>query len=76
MIYLSGFQPLSIVKIKNFSSTTGVLQKNAILIEEALVQTTLRDRASLLRLTSIIILRTKIFTSAFKFLAKYSHINL
>ena len=76
MIYLSGFQPLSIAKIKNFSSTTGVLQKNAILIEEVLVQTTLRDRASLLRLTSIIILRTKIFTSAFKFCAKYSHINL
>ena len=76
MIYLSGFQPLSIAKIKNFSSTTGVLQKNAILIEEVLVQTTLRDRASLLRLTSIIILRTKIFTSAFKFCAKYSHNNL
>ena len=82
MIYLSDFQPLSIAKIKHFSSTTGVLQRifcdkvHAILIEEVLVQTTLRDGASLCRLTSIMILRTKIFTSAFKFRAKYCHINL
>ena len=40
MIYLSDFQPLSIAKIKNFSSTTSVSQKifsdkfHAILIEE------------------------------------------
>ena len=76
------FQPLSIAKIKNFSSTTGVLQNifsdkvHAILIEEVTVQTTLRDGASFCRLTSIIILRTKIFTSAFKFRAKYFHIKL
>ena len=69
MIYLSDFQPLSIVKIKNFSSTTGVLLKifsdkvHAILIEEVPVQTHKFNR-------------TKIFTSAFKFHAKYSHINL
>ena len=61
MIYLSDFQPLSIAKIKNFSSTTGVLQKifsdkvHAILIEEVAVQTTLRDGVSFRRLTSAII---------------------
>ena len=82
MIYLSDFQPLSIAEIKNFLSTTGVLQKifsdkvHANLIEVVPVQTTLSDGASFRRLTSIIILRTKIFTSAFKFRAKYSHINL
>ena len=38
------------------------------------LQNTLRDGASLRRLTSLIGL--KIFTSAFKFRAKYSHINL
>ena len=82
MMYLSDSQPLSIVKIKNFSSTTGVLLKifsdkvHAILIEEVPVQTTLRDGNIFCRLTSIIVLRTKIFTSAFKFHAKYSHINL
>ena len=76
MIYLSDFQPLCIAKIEKFSSTTGFLQKifsdkvRGILIEEVTVQTTLRDRASFRRLT------TKIFTSAFKFRAKYSHINL
>ena len=58
MINLSDFQPLSIAKIKKFSSTTGFLQKifsdkvHAILIEEVTIQTTLRDGA---RLTSIII---------------------
>ena len=72
MIYLSDSQPLSISKIKNFSSTTTVLQKifsdkvHAILIKEVPVQTTLRDGASYRRLGSIIILRTKIFTSALK----------
>ena len=82
MIYLSDFQPLSIAKIKKFSSTTGFLQiifsdkVHAILIEEVTVQTTLRDSASFRTLASIIINRTKIFTSAFKFRAKYSHINL
>ena len=82
MIYLPDFQPLYIAKIKIFSSTTGILQKifsdkvHAILIEEVPVQAMLRDGASFRRLTSIIILRTKIFTSAFKFRAKYSHINL
>ena len=61
MIYLSDFQPLSIAKIKKFSSTTGLLQKIfsdkvlGILIEEVTVQTTLRDGASFRRLTSIII---------------------
>ena len=64
MIYLSDFQPLSIAKIKNFSSTTGVLQKifsdkvHAILIEEVAVQIklrTLRDGASFRRLWSTII---------------------
>ena len=54
MIYLSDFQPLSIAKIKNFSSTTTVLQKifndkvHAILIEEVPVQTTLRNGASII----------------------------
>ena len=52
MINLSDFQPLSIAKIKKFSSTTGFLLKifsdkvHAILIEEVTVQTTLRDGAS------------------------------
>ena len=56
MIYLSDFEPLSISKIENFSSTTGVLQKifsdkvHAILIEEVPVQTTLCDGASFRRL--------------------------
>ena len=46
---LSDFQPLSIAKIKKFSSTTGFLQKtfsdkvHAILLEEVTIQTTLRD---------------------------------
>ena len=81
MINLSDFQPLSIAKIKTFSSTTGFLltifsdKVHAILIEEVTVQTTLRDGASFRRLSSMII-GTKIFTSAFKFRAKYSHINL
>ena len=60
MINLSDFQPLSIAKIKKFSSTTGFLLKvfsdkvHAILIEEVTVQTTLRDGASFRRLSSII----------------------
>ena len=82
MIYLSDFKPLSIAKIKTFLSTTTVLQKifndkvHAILIEEVPVQTTLRDGVSFRRLASIIILRTEIFTSTFKFRAQHSHINL
>ena len=61
MINLSDYQPLSIAKIKKFSSTTGFLQKifsdkvHAVLIEEVTIQTTLRDGASFRRLTSIII---------------------
>ena len=61
MINLSDFQPLSIAKIKKFSPTTAFLQKifsdkvNAILLEEATIQTTLRDGASFRRLISIII---------------------
>ena len=61
MINLSDFQPLSIAKIKKFSSTTGFLLKifsdkvYAILIEEVMVQTTLRDGSSFRRLSSIII---------------------
>ena len=60
MINLSDFQPLSIAKIKKFSLTTGFLLKifsdivHAILIEEVLVQNTLRDGASFRRLTSLI----------------------
>ena len=60
MINLSDFQPLSIAKIKKFSSTTGFLLKifsdkvHAILIEEVTVQTTLCDGASFRRLSSII----------------------
>ena len=60
MINLSDFHPLSIAKIKKFSSTTGFLLKifsdkvHAILIEEVTVQTTLRDGASFRRLSSII----------------------
>ena len=59
MINLSEFQPLSIAKIKKFSSTTGFLLKifsdkvHAILIEEVTVQTTLRD--GFRRLSSIIV---------------------
>ena len=55
------FQPLSMTKIKKFSSTTRFLHTifsdkvHAILIEEVTVQTTLRDGASFRRLTSIII---------------------
>ena len=61
MINLSDFQPLSIAKIKKFSSTAGFLLKifsdkvHAILIEEFTVKTTLRDGASFRRLSSIII---------------------
>ena len=61
MINLSDFQPLSIAKIKKFSSTTWFLQEifsdkvYAILIEEVTIQTTLRDGASFRRLTSLII---------------------
>ena len=61
MIYLSEFQPLSITKIRKFSSTTGFLHKifsdkvHAVLIEKVTVQTTLRDGASFRSLTSIII---------------------
>ena len=53
MINLSDFQPLSIAKIKKFSSTTGFLQKifsdkvHGILIEEVTIQSTLRDGASI-----------------------------
>ena len=60
MINLSDFQPLSIAKIKKFSSTTGFLLKifsdkvHAILSEEVTVQTTLRDGARFRRLSSII----------------------
>ena len=77
MINLSDFQPLSIAKIKKFSSTTGFLQKifsdkvHAILIEEVTIQTTLRDGASFRRLKSIIIHQPLL-----KFRSKYSHINL
>ena len=65
MIYLSDFQPLSITKIKKFSSTTGFLHRifsdkvHAVLIEEVTVQTTLRDGASFRRLTSIIYIGLK-----------------
>ena len=61
MIYLSDVQPLSIIKIKKFSSTTGFLHKifsdkvHAVLIEEVTVQTMLRDGSSFRRLTSITI---------------------
>ena len=61
MINLSDFQPLSIAKIKKFSSTTRFLLKifsdkvHAIPIEEVTVQTTLRDGTSFRRLSSIII---------------------
>ena len=60
MIKQSDFQPLSIAKIKKFSSTTRFLLKifsdkvHAIPIEEVTVQTTLRDGASFRRLSSII----------------------
>ena len=70
MINLSDFQPLSIAKIKTFSSTSGFLQKilsdkvHAILIEEVTMQTTLRDGTSF-RKTHKYNYRTKIFTSAF-----------
>ena len=61
MIYLSEFQPLSITKIRKFSSTTWFLHKifsdkvHAVLIEKVTVQTTLRDGASFRSLTSITI---------------------
>ena len=60
MINLSDFQPLSIPKIKKFSSTTGFYLKifsdkvHAVLIEEVTVQTTLRDGASFCRDTNAI----------------------
>ena len=56
---LSDFQPLSIAKIKKFSSTTGFLQKifsdkvHAFLIEEVTIQTTLRDGASFRSLRTV-----------------------
>ena len=56
MINLSDFQPLSIAKLKKFSSTTGFLLKifsdkvHAILIEEVTIQTTFHDGASFRRL--------------------------
>ena len=80
MINLSDFQPLSVAKVKKFSSTTGFLRKifsdkvHAILLEEVTIQTTLRDGASFR--SHKYNYRTKIFTSAFKFRSKYSHINL
>ena len=61
MINLSDFQPLSIAKIKKFSSATGFLHKifsdkvHAILLDEVTIQTTLRDGASFRRLTTTII---------------------
>ena len=83
MINLSDFQPLSIAKIKKFSSTTGFLQKifsdkvHAILmIEEVTIQNTLRDGASFRRLTSIIIGLKYLHQPLLKFRSKYSHINL
>ena len=81
MINLSDFQPLSIAKIKKFSSTSGFLQKilsdkvHAILIEEVTIQTTLRDGASFRRLTSIMGLKY-LHQPLLKFRSKYSHINL
>ena len=82
MINLSDFQPLSIAKIKKFSSTSGFLQKilsdkvHAILIEEVTTQTTLRDGASFRRLTSIIIGLKYLHQPLLKFRSKNSHINL
>ena len=82
MINLSDFQPLSIAKIKKFSSTTEFLQKifsdkvHAILIEEVTIQTMLRDGASFRRLKSRIIGLKYLHQSLLKFRSKYSHINL
>ena len=65
MINLSDFQPLSIAKIKKFSSTTGFLQKifsdkvHPILIGEVTIQTTLPDDARFRRLTSIMFIGLK-----------------
>ena len=79
MINLSDFQPLSIAKIKKFSSTTGKIfsdKVHAILIEEVTIQTTLRDGASFRRLTSIIIGLKYLHQPLLKFRSKCSHINL
>ena len=85
MISLADFQPLSVAKIKIFSYisnrdfTEGYFSDkvHAILIEEVPVQTTLSDDGA----TSVdsqvyYFIRTKIFTPAFIFCAKYSHIML
>ena len=76
------FQPLSVAKIDIFSyiSNRGFTEGyfsdkvHAILIEEVPVQTTLRDGAS--SVSRFKFIGTKIFTSAFIFCAKYSHIML
>ena len=68
MISLAAFQPLKnqpfFINNRGFTERYFSDKVYAILIEEVPVQTTLRGGA------------TKIFISAFKFRAKYSHINL
>ena len=82
MISLADFQPLSVAKIDIFSyiSNRGFTERyfsdkvHTILIEEVPVQTTettLRDGATSVDSFHKLI-KTKIFTSAFIFCAKYS----
>ena len=84
MISLADFQPVSVAKIDIFSyiSNRGFTEwhfsekVHAILIEEVPVQTTLRDGATSVDSQVYYFVRAKIFTSAFIFCAKYSHIML
>ena len=79
MISLADFQPLSVAKINIFSFFSNRVfsgKVHAILIEEVLLQTTLRDGATSVDSQVYYFIRAKIFTSAFIFCAKYSHIML
>ena len=83
MISPADFQPLSVAKINIFSyisnrsfAETFQWQSPCHLIEEVPVQTTLRDGATSVDSQVYYFIRAKIFTSAFIFCAKYSHIML
>ena len=75
MISLGDFQPL---KTNLFSSTTAVLQKD-ISVTKSMPFLLERSQYKIRCVTAPVsgsVDRTKIFTSAFKFRAKYFHINL
>ena len=79
MISLADSEVLNLQKPTFFISNRGFTERylsdkvHAIQIEEVPLQTMLRDGANFRRLTSLIGLK---YLSAFKFRAKYSHINL